>query len=121
VASHPPTPVAAAISRPQFPLSSIPQHEKFLKEREDRKEWRALAGRTGRCPRCGKPNPAGVTRRCTPCRRWAAENPLDAVYGEHRTTTPGQAPDLDGVTRYIMEGGVLEIRPDAGAVWVPTV
>ena len=42
-----------------------PLVKKFLTERTRRREWSSLAGRVGRCPTCGKPNPAGITRRCS--------------------------------------------------------
>ncbi len=118
-ASHPPVPETTADIPHQRTLDLSGAHERFLAERVQR----AMRGRPGRCPRCGKQNPAGVTRHCSMCRVVRATEPIEPppLHGEHRGTARAQDPDLDGVTRYIMEGGVLELRPDMAPAWVPAV
>jgi DNA-directed RNA polymerase subunit RPC12/RpoP len=55
---------------------------RFLAARKSRSALRALAGRIGRCPECGRKNPAGVTRRCSRCRqKFLEENEYADVLG----------------------------------------
>lgn len=95
------------------------QHDAFLAERAQRKEWVLYKGCVGRCPRCGKPNPTGVTRHCKACREFRASEPTEVPRGPFIPTVHGRHPDEDGVTRYAMDGGILELRADASPRWVP--
>ena len=123
VALHPQPPEVTADFQHQRTLDLSGQHSRFMAEHEQRK----LRGLPGHCRGCGKPDPRCMLlcrrRRCTACRAarpWPWINTVPPV-GAHIPSTRPQTPDLDGVTRYTMEGGVMELRPDCNARWVPAV